>query len=310
MKHPCALILVLMLTVSVIASSQTIIPRHLNQPPNEVNLQWHSLLEAKKLAEAETFCQACLRNPDQRIIVEGHKCLANVSIARASPVVEGPRAGRSGSIGQGLAGPGVDDALKHLKQALALAPGDMTIHQGRLYLLLRASRYDEMPGALEESIGEYKKPDALEHWLSYCGVLLQISHAETGLAFTRVLEKYYPTDHRVIANVGGFLMALERDAEALEYLKKAIVMKPDDPINNWNLGRLYDFTNQNQLADQYYQQALKLEQKPDQLKVNYCIYAGFLEKKLLHPARACELQQQYCPVKERTACYSKKGEQP
>jgi tetratricopeptide (TPR) repeat protein len=106
----------------------------------------------------------------------------------------------------------------------------------------------------------------------------------------------------VIGNVGAVHSVLREDAEALKYLKRAVELAPEDPIDTWNLGRLYDFMNKTDLADQWYQKALRLEKNADQLKTNSCIYGGFLEKKTKQIKRACEIEKKYCDTEEQTAC--------
>ena len=267
--------------------------------------KWQRLIDSNQLAEARAFCEECVWNKDKRIAAEGHKCLANVELAGASTTIIDTPKGRGGTMRGGYAGPGVDRALAHLKQGMALAPDDLSIHQGRLHVLIGALRYSELPAAVEDSIKIYKGKDAPDRWLDYCSELMDFSHYEEGLAFTEALEKHYGNDHRVVANIGAFLVLLERDAEAVKYLTKAVAMKPDDPINNWNLGRYYDYANNLPLADRYYLKGLSMEKDKQRLRENYCVYATFLEKKLKQSNKACELQKRYCPSERQSACKPK-----
>jgi Flp pilus assembly protein TadD, contains TPR repeats len=263
---------------------------------------WQDLLE-KDLAKATTFCTKCLSSPDKFIVAEGRKCLANVELRGASTtVVDIPDKKRGGSIRAGYAGPGVDRALNHLNEGIAAAPDDISIHKGRLYILIASNRFTELYRALEQSIQIYTKPDALDNWLDYCGILHKSAHYEEVLEFTKILEKHYPTDHRPIANVGVYLIELERYDEALPYLEKAVSLEPNDPIDNWDLGYLYELTDKLPLAEKYYRKGISVEADKEQLEVKYCSFAKFLEVKRNLLAEACELQKQHCPRSEWTAC--------
>jgi hypothetical protein len=81
-----------------------------------------------------------------------------------------------------------------------------------------------------------------------------------------------------------------------------LALAPEDPVDTWNLARLYDFTEKLDLADQWYRKALSLESDPGKKREQSCAYARFVEKKLKDSARACKLQQASCPVEEQTSC--------
>lgn len=108
----------------------------------------------------------------------------------------------------------MDQALAHLNAAAALAPEDLSVHKGRLYLLLIAGRYDDMAKALGESVKALKNSDTLAEWLAYPASfftsLMQASPGpvpDSGTGISR-----FP---RVVANIGSVLTMLERDDEAL-----------------------------------------------------------------------------------------------
>jgi Flp pilus assembly protein TadD len=85
-------------------------------------------------------------------------------------------------------------------------------------------------------------------------------------------------------------------------LQKAVQLAPNDPINAWDLGRTYDYAGQIDLADKWYQKGISLETNAEQRSNNECLYAIFVEKKLLDKVRACTLEKKDCSSEEQTAC--------
>src|SRR4029079_13341453 len=120
-----------------------------------------------------------------------------------------------------------------------LAPGDLSIHQGRLHVAINSARTREAPALLADSLARYVGPDATEDWLSYSQELWDMRALDVGLEYMRVLEKRYPNDHRAAGNVGTFLISLKHDDEVLAYFRRAVALAPEDSIDNWNLGRFY-----------------------------------------------------------------------
>ncbi len=169
-------------------------------------------------------------------------------------------------------------------------------------MLLTARRYDRAIAALEDSVATYRGTDALDAWIAYSQRFFEASRLEEGLAFLRVLETSYPEDHRVVANVGAFLGLLERDDAALRYSRRAVELAPGDPLNNWNLGRLYDYTGELPLADRYYGEALRLTEATENASVYACLYADFVQEKLGDAERACRLRRGSCPEDLSVKC--------
>ena len=110
-----------------------------------------------------------LGSREPQVLAEAHKCLANVEVADAR--VRKPENEPPGTLASAprYVGTGVDRALDHVNKAIALSPNDLSIHIGRITLLVRSSRFDQIPAAMEESLGLYHGPEALDHWLEACG---------------------------------------------------------------------------------------------------------------------------------------------
>jgi tetratricopeptide (TPR) repeat protein len=264
---------------------------------------WNHLVMAGKYDQARMLCEGRLQHNDRVTKTEAHKCLANVELAGAEEgvLIEGNDAG-GGALRANYTGAGVDRAIGHLNEAIKLSPGDVSVHQGRIYVLRASGRYGEIPGYLEKSVMTYKGADALEAWLGALAPLFGERHYHAALDSYKVLEKYNPGSHRVAANIGAVYTVLEKDNEALAYLKKAVDLAPDDPVNNWNLGRFYDFTDKDGLAEKYYLKSIALEEDADKRLWINCIFADFIEKKLGDMNRACALQKANCPEQRQTAC--------
>jgi tetratricopeptide (TPR) repeat protein len=261
--------------------------------PKVTSGDWMPLVRAGEYQKAKSVCEPWLVAEDSRTKAEAHKCLANVELGLAggSKVrIEGDR--KAG----GFIGPAYDDeasirAVEHLNQALLLAPQDLSIHQGRLHVLMLAARYSDMERALAESAKLYEGADAMDAWLAYPAELFNSRQFKPAIALLLVLDKRYPNDHRVAGNMSAAYAMLEQDDEALAWASKAVKLAPDDAIDNWNLARIYDYTGKTALADAAYQKSLAL-QSGEQRKRSTCIYAEFVLSKKKDSKNACELQKQ------------------
>ncbi len=264
--------------------------------------QWHKLIDAGNKEAARTLCTGWLKSPDVHTVTEAHKCLANVALLGNSVLsIQGNDVG-GGYIGPGYTSQAVDEALLHLNEALKLSPQDLSIHQGRLHLLEVSNRYGQMAKALDESCSTYRGPDSLQVWLAYVAELFESGELKPAVELLKVLDKHYPNSHEIIGNFGAVYSMLKEDDNAILYLQRAVELAPDDPIDTWNLARLYDFTGKTELAEQGYQKSLGLKQDPDQRRQNFCLYAEFVEKKLKDVKRACELEKANCETTQQTAC--------
>jgi tetratricopeptide (TPR) repeat protein len=262
------------------------------------------LLDKKDTKAARALCSAFVESKDITQRVEAQKCLANVALSGSNVVLlEGDNAG-GGTLRSSYIPEAVDEALVHLNLGLKLAPQDLSIHWGRLHLLEVSGRYDEMIKAIDESSSIYKGNEVPNTWLAYAPELADLRQYGTALEFMKVLDKHYPNSPDIIGNIGAFLMMLKKPTEAIPYLQKAVDLAPKDAVNAWDLGRAYDNTDQNSLADKWYQKGLSLPIDPDQPKNTPCLYAQFVEKKLHEKERACTLEKKDCSTEEQTACAS------
>ena len=197
---------------------------------------WHTLVHAGKYTQAETLCTKMTSAEALATRVDAEKCLANVALGRGSRIEVLGAPGGGGSIGEGYSPVAAQEALVHLNRGLALAPQDLSIHQGRLHVLEVTGQYGAMLKAIDESATVYQGPDALQSWLAYDGELAEKGEYDTGLSFAEVLNRHYPNSHDVVGNIGAFLSRKGDFEKALPYLKQAAELAPKDPIDTWNLG--------------------------------------------------------------------------
>jgi tetratricopeptide (TPR) repeat protein len=102
--------------------------------------------------------------------------------------------------------------------------------------------------------------------------------------------------------IGAFYNAMKQTDTSISYLERAVALAPNDAMDNWNLGRAYDFSGQDDLAETYYSKSIALDPAGKDMPERNCIYAYFVEKKLHDKDRACMLQRAACEVEHQTAC--------
>jgi tetratricopeptide (TPR) repeat protein len=200
------------------------------------------LIQSNDLQKAKTLCEGWLKSADRGTRAEGHKCLANVELGMATGPkvqIQGTKE-RGGFIGPYFEEAAARRAVAHLDEALQLAPQDLSIHQGRLHILMTAGLFADMAKALDQSIQVYKGLDPVSAWIAYPAELYETRRYEQAIELLLHLDKRYPGDHRMAGNLSACFAMLKRDDEALEWANKSVSLAPEDPIDNWNLARVYD----------------------------------------------------------------------
>lgn len=278
----------------------------LAQPSSGLS-QWQTILGKKNCRQedcdkARALCTAYVNSKNHAEQVEAQKCLANVALCGNDIVyLEGNETG-GGSLRGSYKPEAVDEALAHLNLGIQIAPQDLTIHMGRLHILEVSGRYEEMVKALDESCNLYHGKDIPNAWIAYAPELADLGQLTAGVEFMKVLDRHYPNNADIISNIGAFLSMQNKFKEAIPYLQKSVELAPKDPMNAWDLGHAYEFTNQFELADQWYTKALSLPPTQDLAPETRCLYAQFVEKKLKNLPRACTLEKASCEKDKQTAC--------
>lgn len=255
---------------------------------------WDPIAPAGELEQAKELCTNAVGHPDVNSRSEAHICLFNLAISQASgPLLIGTGNG-GGFIREAFAGPELETALTHLDSARALTPLDLSIHQARQHVLLRATLYNEALLALDDALEALDV--LLNTWFDYTAYYFDDGRFEDGLSHLRILESHYDEDPRLVADIGAFLTLLNRDDEAEPYLTRAVELSPNDPINVWNLARFRFYMGQLDDADALYQRALELDSDWAINFGGFCVYADFLDDHRNQPNVAAELRETYsCP---------------
>ncbi len=249
----------------------------------DTKLNWQALLNAGKTGEARKLCNDAVRATESNRKAEGYKCLANIALREGERVAISSNELGGGTLGSGYTDKAVDEALKNLNAGLEIAPQDLSIHQGRLWVLMNARRYEAMIAALRQSISIYKGRDTVGIWISYSADLFNDGQMSAAIRVLKVLEESYPPDHRVQGNLSGAYAMLKDDPVALKHARLAVELAPMDPINTWNLGRILDYMGQYVEAEKHYSNSLKLEAQKSGGRASedrQCAYAELLADRL------------------------------
>lgn len=264
--------------------------------------EWKYFIQSQKCQQAKALCTPYVNSPKTADKLAAQECLANVALCGADAV--NIERGKDGStyLTSSLIPAAVDESLAHINAAIKLAPRDIQIYEGKLQILEMAGRYKAMAQALDQSCTIFNSKNDLQTWLNLPVDLAQKGDPQTAIALNKVLYKHYPESSDVIGNMGVFNLYAGQPADAIPYFLKAVKLAPNDITNTWDLARAYDFTNQNQLANHWYQKGLSLQKSTPEYKTASCIYGHFVGKKLHNKTRACKLETANCAVKDRGDC--------
>ena len=254
--------------------------------------RWAPLLASGSTEQARALCEAWLGESDEGHHGEAHKCLANVAIASSGArQSDGKIAGALG-IRSAISRTLSSTAVAHYDAAIAAVPGDSDAHIGRVDILILSGRYREANLALDDSLGFFSSRILLDKWFRLLGRFQRSGKIDEGLAFLKILEKHHPLDHRVVSNLGAFYAITGSAAEALEYSERAVAINPDDPINKWNLARVYDQQGRLAEANRHYLEALAVFGESDPKA--RCDYAEFIGTRLGDTIKACDFAEENC----------------
>jgi tetratricopeptide (TPR) repeat protein len=262
--------------------------------------RWAPLVTSGATEEARALCGSWLDEADRGHHGEAHKCLANIAIATSRASISGLPKGGEGAVRSPVTRKGVDAAVGHYEAAIAKNPLDPDANVGRVDILVVSGRYREANIALEKSLRTFASREVLDNWFKLLSRFQYAGAAHEGLAYLKVIEKYHPLDHRVVSNLGAFYAMTGNSEEALAYAERAVALDPDDPINKWNLARIYDRQGQLEDADRNYREALAVFGDSDPKA--HCDYVEFVATRLLDTARACEFARTECDEIYRKNC--------
>jgi tetratricopeptide (TPR) repeat protein len=265
-----------------------------------------AMFEKAEAAKEKARCEQLVASPKVGAQVDGHVCLAQLALRTDKPIIMPVQDSQGQTTMRPVPGDAAANAaIAHLEAARKLEPGKLELHRDLLAVTTRAMRFPALPGEVRESIALVPrgKHDALldSVLLPALYALTEDARYEDALAMARVLEPAYPKSNQVASIVGGALLALHRDAEALPYLERAVALAPKDPIDRWNLGLYRARHGKLREADQDLAKAVAFT-KPAERRAIGCQYAAFVEQAMKDRPRACELQKTHCPADARSAC--------
>lgn len=258
---------------------------------------WHTLLNQGKIDELQTICPEAIKSPDKIAVVKGYNCLANLALIGKDIIVVEKNEVSGGQIRSGYRPEDVDKAMGYLNKSIEIAPEFLTTFQSRMYLTLQSGRYDAAADVLKDSLEKYKGRDAYNAWLAYCTYFFESGQYSSGIKYLKVLDGKYPNHQEIIANLGAFYASLKQDDLALPYMKRAVELAPNDALNNWNLGREYQYIGDNKHADEFYRLAFSLRNNPNNDPLPNgatCIYQQFLQENMHDHLAACKVQATGC----------------
>lgn len=263
---------------------------------------WSALIDAGRYKQAKHLCTQWQKSKLKSRRAEAEKCLANVELSGNTVLqLKGNELG-GGSLGSGYEAEALNRAIAHLVKAMELSPLDLSIHKGRLHLLESGSRYEEMKAALVESLRMTRGRSNEADWIPYPAELIDAGELHPALELLFILNQEYPKSHEIIGNIAAAYAINHEYEKALPFALTAVELAPKDPIDTWNLARIYEFTGEIKSADTWYTRALALPMEESNKKEKLCLYATFVETKLKNKAEACKLQDEDCSAGARPAC--------
>ncbi len=251
---------------------------------------WQSLLRQKKLEQAEGICRRLIQEKAEDKRVEGHKCLANVILFQSRT----PQKDDGEAMHGGWTSEGADKAIEEMEKAMKLAPKDLSLHQMRLFVLLRSGQAAKLPRFLQNSLQTYTGPDAFEHWLSFSREFWTLGDYAAGLEYLQVLAEKYPNNPKLLGNLSAFAAQVGTFETALEYARAAVELQPDNPNNQWNLAGIYERMGETGKADAQFQKALPLFKDQESADAAWCAYGMFVENTLKQQERGREIIEKHC----------------
>lgn len=267
---------------------------------NQYFNHWVPLLTSGAVDEAKAICESWLDEPDRGHHAEAHKCLANLAIAVSRTEFSGLPEGAQGLVRSPISNEGVENAIRHYDAAIVATPLDADAHLGRIDVMIVAGRYRDANSALDSSLTAFASRALLDNWFKLLGRFQRANAIEAGLDYLKVIERHHPLDHRVISNLGAYYAIAGQYEDALAYSKRAVTINPDDPINKWNLGRVYDQQGELEAADQNYLEALALFGGTDAKA--HCDYAQFVATRIGDAERACTYAETKCDALFQSNC--------
>jgi Flp pilus assembly protein TadD len=177
--------------------------------------------------------------------------------------------------------------LGHLVSAAELAiPAEAKREYLKAMFLLERNQVDGAVASLQRAVRI--APQFVEGW-NHLGTIAYATrnYAQAERYFRTALE-HDPGAYSPTVNLGGALLALGRVEESLDFNRRAVQMKPDDPLAQSQLGMSYYFLGRYDAAESSLKQAKALD--PGHFTLPQLLLASILERNANLPGAIRELE--------------------
>jgi tetratricopeptide (TPR) repeat protein len=257
-------------------------------------VSWTKHARAGNCSELTKVCDTLLAAANTQKSFSAYMCKVSSALCGNSGVSfsGGEKVGYAMS--DGFAPEAVVEALSWIDKAEARYPQNIKAVHTRLQLLVATGDGIAAGQAVDAFLKRAKNKPDVDVWLRAFNAYSEQRKMEAAISFGKVIEKHYPNAHQIHGNLGGTYAQMEKDDDAFRHLNKAVELAPSDPINRWNLARLYDYTDKTTLAETHYQKAIADEPDLERRNEMNCAYSKFVEKKLKDAERAKRIQPKNC----------------
>ena len=227
------------------------------------NEERQRLIAKNELDAADRICQSWIERRNVLAQAEGYKCSANVFVSRAQDAGDPEMVSTARqrlAVGATAAeprfsGPAIEQAIDQLDQAAALNPADLSIHQGRLFLVLGSGDYARAAVCLDASLRGLPNAPA-STWLAYLNSFPR-ARASEAVEFARLLAEHYPQEADAHVALGAWLDVTGNEKEAREHLQQALKLDPNNAMAHWRLGEVLEQFNDAEAARKEYRLSAK-----------------------------------------------------
>lgn len=150
------------------------------------------------------------------------------------------------------------EAANEWRAALKLAPDDATVKLQLATALFDANDYQSAIPLLEEQLAQEPKSPDLNYLLG--ASLWRTEQPEKALPYLQLSVQGHSTNLPADAALGLTLVALNKNSEAISYLKKALPLDSDGSMH-YSLARAYRAAGQTQLANEAMRQYQKIQKQ-------------------------------------------------
>jgi predicted Zn-dependent protease len=154
------------------------------------------------------------------------------------------------------------EAANEWRAALKLAPEDATVKLQLATALFDANDYQSAIPLLEEQLAQEPKSPDLNYLLG--ASLWRTEQPEKALPYLELSVQSHSTNLPADAALGLTLVALNKNSEAISYLKKALPLDADGSLH-YSLARAYRAAGQTHLANDAMQQYQRIQKQNQEI---------------------------------------------